>query len=259
MSNIIQIGTIINESQKKTEKSFDNLSPAEQHYWKHIYMGQYTMATIADPKEAYEIIRTRANSVLNPKGARFGWDDDNKKLITDLCHYFTGNKSDLHLNKGIMLMGDPGRGKTFILKLFTANWGDNKYFENTFNWVITSKMAIVIRRDPQKAEEFYRCTSIENVLNRQNILLDELGGEIALAPTEIGKRGLTFAEVDQVGELVDILHTRHFLFNSYGVKTHITTNLTTGEQMEKLYTPKIVSRFNEMCNVIKVNGRDRRI
>src|ERR1700741_1219288 len=97
----------------------------EKEYWEKVNAGpQYP---VYNAQDLYKVIQLRAKSL----GFEFKFDQDNKRVIELLCYYFTGDKKfeefkdeigeKYSLNKGIMLFGNVGCGKTDTMRLFSNN------------------------------------------------------------------------------------------------------------------------------------------
>jgi hypothetical protein len=55
----------------------------------------------------------------------------------------------------------------------------------------------------------------------------------------------------------EILLSRHDLFNSQALISHLTTNLGASE-IEKIYGSRVRSRLREACNVLTLQSEDKR-
>jgi len=216
---------------------------------------------VTDPDLALTIISERATKLLEPRGQSFVKDKYNSRAIEQLCLYFTQNTNFAGtLSKGIMLMGGYGVGKTFLLSLFANTYPDGHRFKPAcaLSHIVTPDQLINQHNAEGKTQMAYGTMQTNRRPKFHNYLLDELGGEVNISPALLESRNLTFAELDRTNIIATILHRRHRLFIEAGLRTHITTNLTEGGQIQALYGGKILSRINEMCNVIEITGHDRR-
>jgi len=63
----------------------------------------------------------RAKEILAAKGQEIKVTQDMKSIWPKLANYFAGVEGDLDLNKGILLIGGVGTGKTLTMQAFAAN------------------------------------------------------------------------------------------------------------------------------------------
>jgi DNA replication protein DnaC len=165
-------------------------------------------------------------------GSHFRIYKDDLPIITKLLVYFTKcenlyEKHGIDPNKGILLAGPIGCGKTSLITLMT---------EFTFavnHFYIRSTRAI--------AAEFYEegyCI-LQKYSNSQKIYcLDDLGVEQNMK--YYGNECNTVAE---------ILLNRYDAHTKTGIVTHATTNLSASD-LELLYGNRLRSRMREMFNLI---------
>jgi hypothetical protein len=180
----------------------------------------------------------------------FSVDDNNSPLFWKLAHYFTGNQDfnvgDYNLNKGIMIMGNVGVGKTELMRFFQKNK------KSCFKVVSCSQVAddyLVYKED---IEAVYS-SPIEKPLNDPDVFyqkyigycFDDLGTEEV--KNNFGNRKNVMADV-----LMAIYNRKDF------ARFHITTNLKDAEEIEKVYGSRVRSRLREMFNVFELPGKDRR-
>jgi len=88
-------------------------------------------------------------------------------------------------------------------------------------------------------------------------LIDDLGEEAGLCEWYDGNN-------KGVNILKRVLDTRYEKYLKTQLITHISTNLQPGKgdggrnELEELYGARLVSRFNQMFNVIHLGGKDKR-
>ena len=141
-------------------------------------------------------------------------------------------------HKGFYFFGTVGTGKTYnlyaILRLFRASWPiDETSFWNV-PCILAKFKAMYDKHD--EGEE-----AITNYLETKGVLfLDDLGGE------------------KQTEWSVDIIYRllNHRLENKK--PTYIASNLSLKELADK-YGDRVASRIAGMCEVIKVDGEDKRL
>jgi len=161
----------------------------------------------------------------------------NQELFKRLAGYYTGYRLGMY-KKGIAMFGDNGIGKTYFL-----------------NRILRVKM--------------YRCKYLVDIYRDNRQLFDELLRRGAGQYDVIPQSHLELS-IDEVGEeqplndfgnkyeiFTDTLQVRHHLFESYGAKTHFTSNLTKDEFRER-YGTRCLSRMNQMCYLLETTGRDLR-
>jgi len=148
-------------------------------------------------------------------------------LINDID---TCKRYNISRNKGILLSGEVGCGKTSLMKLFAS--------------LIPLKRAYKMKPAREITMEFshhgydviHRYS--RSVRSPKPICFDDIGIEPPMR---------YFGDpINVVGE---ILLTRYDLFISKGIQTHITTNLTADELQER-YGDRVRSRLREMVNLI---------
>jgi DNA replication protein DnaC len=188
----------------------------------------------------------------NKLGIQFILDERNHEVIKALCRYFTNDpkfeemKEGWSLDKGILLAGTIGTGKTTIMKAFASNK------RGCFKVMSCRKMADLfadqgpevmhtyskLLNEPLSASTFYQ--------NQLGLCFDDLGTE------RVGKR-----YGDSVNVMEQIILNRYDNSDAAWHYTHITTNLTA-EEIEQYYGSRVRSRMREMFNLVTLTGEDRR-
>jgi nucleoside-triphosphatase THEP1 len=168
-------------------------------------------------------------------------DDDNRQVIGDLKKYIDRDEScPYDINKSICLMGNPGSGKTELLRAMQTTYRESGH-PLAFGFDIVWKIA----------EEFSETgwNRLKKIM-KGNWFLDELFRR------EKEKTGFMHYKVDMADCLI---HRRQKLFNDYGFLTHWTTNKTEDEirEMEDL-DDSTYSRLMHMSNMVVLIGPDRR-
>lgn len=148
-------------------------------------------------------------------------------------------KAGYDLNKGIMLVGPCGSGKSKLMEVLNRTLkGFNSQL--SFTEKITWKVAADFTRFGHDCLLAFGAT---------HYLFDELG----LRDREDVAH---FKNTVKIGQEI-ILH-RYQQFKSRSVFTHFTTNLKK-EQLEEFYGTREFSRLTEMCNFIQYNCEDKRL
>ena len=163
-------------------------------------------------------------------------------IIYKLIAYFlkdeaTSYQYNINLNKGILLSGPIGCGKTSLMNLM-------KYLAQT-----ESKYSVKPCRDIsfefiQDGYEVIHRYSKGKLYQTEprNYCFDDLGTE----------NNLKYFG-NECNVMAEILLSRYDLFHSKQLKTHITTNLSASN-IEKVYGNRVRSRLREVCNLIAFNN-----
>ncbi len=184
-------------------------------------------------------------------------DEQNQFVIEALCHYFTNSPDFVtmgesvnekwSLDKGILLYGDVGTGKTSLMRLFGRNkrqcYDIAACPELTKLYRVNGEEAIEvmskIRMEPQDARYFFHRTV--------GYCYDDLGKE---------EEGNHFGNKANV--MGEILTNRYNLYPAVSFNhTHVTTNCTLPELLDR-YGSRVESRISQMFNFMQLPGNDRR-
>lgn len=191
-------------------------------------------------------------------------DAEIKRMYRLLTLYFTNNpefetyylkvdkgKILYSLFKGILIIGDTGRSKSFcfekVFKLFT-----NQYFpEKKYRVINSHNIQLAFESNGLRALNAFRKNDSNDY---DNIYVDEIGIE-EFSVQHYGNRQ---------SPVSTFLHERHRLFTSMGYITHASTNLkinsTDNEpNLRDAYGERNYSRLFEMFNIIITTGQDLRI
>lgn len=192
--------------------------------------------------------------IANTHVSNFEVTAENKPILKLLLLYFTGNPDfeimyqDIFLipgslDKGIMLIGGTGTGKTTLFKIF-KDYTAEIIQTNSFRIYNT----IDIVRDTAKngmseIEEF----GIRKDGRHITCYVDDISSNIE----DINNFGTKFNVMEQFFTLRYNLYQRHRLL------THVSTNKYPKE-LSKIYDPRIIDRFAEMFNFVEVPGKSFR-
>lgn len=202
--------------------------------------------------QQYGLFLHRANALFESGtfSKRFLIDNDNREIIFLLCCYFTNDKrfedAGYDLNKGICLAGNPGRGKSWLMKIFGKNTRQSFY--------IRGCKEVSLRYQKEGAlvlEEF--SNPIKAAYNDKDVFFQK---EIGICFSDLGTEAVKKNFGNEVNVMEDILFERD-RNNLRKDLTHMETNLN-GDEIEAFYGIRIRSRIREMFNWIEVPGNDRR-
>ena len=240
------------------------ISKREREYWNKVHNPPLPIENaevIYSVEQILDVIQQRGDIFLNKdgKGNKFIIDESNIKTIQILIYYFLKDaefekiKPGYSLKKGILIRSaNKGTGKTMLMKLFSGSslWKDQIRFASypLFKVIACRKIVSEYRKKGELIYDQY-CEKILNVANQNIWVFDELGREDQTVNS--------FGNKSNVME--KILADRYDLYVDYGIRTHITTNIVDGGDIERLYGDYLRSRFREMFNVIDLEGNDRRI
>ena len=147
--------------------------------------------------------------------------------------------STLDLNKGLMLTGQYGVGKTTLLRaLFEVPWGNVSKEEFIFGKTKRISCINIVNEYSRDRETFWKYV-------KDDWLFDDLGRE----PSPM------YAKASDLPFFTQLIETR---YNSdQPLKTYYTTNLSMEDITDK-YSSRIDSILHETCNIVEMTGEDFR-
>ena len=167
--------------------------------------------------------------------------EDRALLLILYCYFIQDQNAGaiigLDINKGLLISGPVGCGKTTLMNLMpSSNWNKIKY-----ETIPTRNIVNDFNEAGFEVLEKYKDT--------QDYCFDDLG----LEPT--GCHNTKDCNV-----MEEILLSRYDLFKTNNVKTYITTNLNIKE-LEARYGSHFTSKLDEMFNLISFakSSKDKRI
>ena len=181
----------------------------------------------------------------------FEIDEWNKKAFDALCLYFANDPefenygNDFSLSKGIMMYGPIGCGKTFLMDVFSIN--------TKLPYNVIECLEIASDYSERGEEYLSRYFNLSPAYPQQNLGHDQIGWCF----DDLGQEDTKKRFGNSMNTLEYILSRAYR--NEMSGKIHITTNLT-GDDIGKIYGPRLRSRMREMFNVIHFseNAPDRR-
>lgn len=183
-------------------------------------------------------------------GEHFRIEADDHALLGRLLVYFLGDREEaaaagLNLRKGILLMGPVGCGKTSWMTLLRLVLP----FTERYRVLSCRQVSFAFQQEGFEVIQRYSCGDTRRPGYRPLVYaFDDLGTE------QVQRHYGTTCQV--MGE---VLLSRYDLYVSSGLKTHLTTNLTSAE-IEAVYGQRVRSRMREMFNLVSFpsQAKDKR-
>tara|TARA_R110002111_G_scaffold69931_5_gene113133 strand:- start:978 stop:1640 length:663 start_codon:yes stop_codon:yes gene_type:complete len=195
---------------------------------------QYALGTIKGNKILYDFDKMLIYLDAKGKllfGNKFKIYKEDRDMLYKLCLYFIQDKAScqkigIDIDKGILLSGPVGCGKTSLIRLLKHLVPHRKPYE------------VIPTRNIVFGFNHIGYKIIEDYGNTQFFCFDDLGVE------PIGRH--YGKDCNVMGE---ILLSRYDLFIKHKLKTHGTTNLNA-QELEERYGNRVRSRMRELFNLI---------
>lgn len=173
---------------------------------------------------------------------RFDIDDVNKEIINEIILYLDrdeafNKQSEFglrHINKGIMLIGNPGGGKTTIIEIMQA------LLRKTPLGFIKKSTAEITDEFAKSGPEFLK------TLNG-NVFFDDLGFE---------RTAVHYGDKREL--MQDVIFSRYDQMRYNGSITHFTS-MSGFTALKEKYGEFAWSRLKQMCNIFVLGGQDSSI
>lgn len=195
-----------------------------------------------------EVIHWLEQKGIELYGNHFKIQETDYQIVYKLIAYFLKDEPscfqyNINLNKGLLLSGPIGCGKTSLMNLM-------KYLapaENKFSVKPCRDISFEFIEDGYEIIHRYSKGKLYQAEPR-TYCFDDLGTENKLK---------YFG--NECNVMAEILLSRYDLFISKKLQTHITTNLSASE-IEKNYGNRVRSRLRELCNLIAFDNvaKDKR-
>lgn len=188
-----------------------------------------------------------AKEMLRPMHRSFQITEENKFFYWSLICYFARdkrffnspalfNKENASFDKGLLIAGNPGGGKTFAFRALNKLGDLLSLTDNRFKVVYSQEVIDSFNVNGHK--------DIQNFKRGQKYF-DDIGAESV--GSHFGKEEI----------FRTILEARHRLFIEQGTKTFFSTNFDL-KKIEERYGKRVESRVHEMFNLIHAKSLDFR-
>jgi DNA replication protein DnaC len=189
--------------------------------------------------------------------AGFVIDPDNSPVFELLCYYFSYDPQfvavatslgikNASLDKGIILAGNCGVGKTWLMTLFCNNQRQVYFIRNAKDLAnqfekkgqeSIDEYVELFRTPFNDADCFYQ--------THAGLCIDDMGTD-DIKNNYGNKKSV-------IGDLIEMRYAK----KNMGPMFHATTNLTS-QQLNDYYGARVISRLREKSNFIELPGKDRR-
>lgn len=207
-----------------------------------------------------DMVLEMGNNYMLREFSQFVVDEHNKNVLRFLLYYFNNcplaetvfPNEDYKIHKNILLIGEPGTGKTMLMQIFAdylqATQNDNQ-FRNISMTQLMNYQKIFGHIDKYTYNELKGASGQEayDCVDPYNICLNDLG----IATEQQKSFGTLLTQVTD-----EFLFARYEIYQQYGKRYHITSNLTVKE-LKKRFEGRLQDRFKAF-NVIELHGGSRR-
>ena len=203
-----------------------------------------------------QLVKSIADNYMLREFSAFQIDEHNRNVIRFLLYYFNGCElaeqvfpnENYKIWKNILLIGEPGTGKTMIMQIFSdyLRATDNEnYFRNISMTQLMNYYKINGHIDRYTFNELADPKSYEG--SPFNVCLNDIG-----LATEKQKSFGTQLEM-----IIDeFLFARYEIYQQYNKRYHFTSNMTVKE-FKSRFEARLADRFKSF-NVIELHGGSRR-
>jgi hypothetical protein len=222
---------------------------ARQAKWQSIKNAQYAWdVSYPAPKQPWDYERLLAAKLAEAQAQGLHYEGHARQVLEQLAWYFSDEgahgpgpgEDGPNPDKGLLLAGPVGCGKTTVLRLFMRN--------------PAQKFGVVSARTVASAYQTKGAPGLESYLTAHHsggVVFDDLGTEA----TSVQHFGTS------CNPMAEVLLARYDEFQAgrlAGIYTHLTTNLPVGESSDApgtlslygLYGQRVVDRIREMFTLI---------
>lgn len=207
----------------------------------------------------FDVMRTfMINRAFELFKGDFILDEFNESVFNLLCFYHTKDPRFVALaekmgvkgadiDKGILLAGLYGCGKTWLLKLFAKSVRQT-YYIRTSKEISNRYLASKDKSIPIEYTDVFKNAINDSALFNQplsGLCIDDIGAE--QPKNNFGNT------LNVIGEIIE----ERYRNEATGTLLHGTTNLTA-DQLKEYYGGRVTSRMREIFNFIELKGSDRR-
>jgi len=193
------------------------------------------------------LMKSYLHAIITQQNPKYEYTDEIKTALHDIIMYLAG-EGRLNPKKGMLLTGNPGCGKTFIMQSLSKLLKHAPYYnEKAFLYKPATEICDEFSTIKfEKQFEFFnnygrRLTGWANDLPHNHLCIDDLGKE------EHPRKLYPYGDKGR-NPIISIINDRYMRIK-HGIITHATSNFSI-EGMD-FYGPTIQDRFYEMFNVIK--------
>lgn len=214
----------------------------------------------ATKKWDFDVIRTfminRAKSIFK---FDFVLDDENIDVFDMLCYYFISDQYNFEkyasriglvnpsINKGILMCGNFGTGKSVLMQLFQRNNRQVYYVRSSKRIAIDYTQS----KPPAISEEYLEPFKL--AINDPSTMYQVIAG---LCIDDLGAESVKNNFGNKINVIGDLIEERH-LKGYVGPLLHGTTNLSSVE-LNEFYGERVISRMRQDFNFFELPGNDRR-
>lgn len=197
-----------------------------------------------------------ANQILATEGKQFVVDEYNKNVLRFLLLYFNKCKlaeevfptENYSTEKNIMLIGEPGTGKTLLMRIFAEYLKlvkNSNYYINTSVTQMMNYYKIHGNIDP------FTYYQTADKAGFEGLPMNVCANDIGLATERQMSFGTMLSQITD-----EFMFARYEIYQQHGKMFHITSNLTVKDLKER-FDERIIDRF-KIFNVIELRGPSRR-
>ncbi len=257
MTQEMALQIIRDHQQKEFKLSQERMEEARRNHRNVILRGfKYNMEDPEQLKIHSELIKGIGDNYMLREFSSYQIDDHNRKVLLFLTYYFNGCKlaekvfpgEDYKIHKNILLIGEPGTGKTMIMQIFSDYLRITEN-ENRFRNISMTQLMNYYKINGHI--DRYTFNELEDPKASEgkpfNVCLNDLG----LMTEKQKSFGTTLTQVTD-----EFLFARYEIYQQYSKRYHITSNLTV-KDLKSRFEDRLVDRFKSF-NVLELHGESRR-